>query len=223
MPESSGKQTPPNWLGFHRDGLFTVFILDCLWMFIEVTAGATVVGIPAIPFIAFLLFGLSFWIVFSKQRILGDNYFQATWKSVVLGTIAGLPFSVFFTMLFVAFAVINKVLPQTKGIGVRLPTLDHHNLGKFTSEFKEIEELLKQAVQQIDSQQSNLTVNENIKFLKKKGIIPTDLAKSLHEIRKVRNSITHETLEIADVRHLRLLRKCREEIEVICEKISKSA
>ena len=88
MPESSSRKVPPSWLGFHRDGLITTLILDSLWMFIEVSAAASIVGIPAIPFIAFVLFGLTSYIVFSKQRILGNSYVEAGCRAVFLGFIA---------------------------------------------------------------------------------------------------------------------------------------
>ena len=51
MPEFSGRKLPPSWLRFHKDGLVAVLILDSLWMFMEVAAGASIVGIPAILFI----------------------------------------------------------------------------------------------------------------------------------------------------------------------------
>jgi hypothetical protein len=209
------EQMPPSWLGFHRGALISVLLLDCLWMFIEVATGASIVGIPALPFIAFILFGLSFFIVFSKQRILGDSYFNATWKSFFMGVIAGLPFPVFYTLIFMVFAGANKILPKTKGIGVKLPSLDHQNLGKFTSEFKELETLLKQAAEQIDIQQSNENVFENIKFLRNKGIISEELTKSLHNIRKFRNNITHTSSTAPTIKDLRLLKRCKEEVEII--------
>lgn len=53
------KSKQPSWLGFHRDGLIIVLCLDLLWTVIEVGTSATVVGIPAIPFIAFVMFGLT--------------------------------------------------------------------------------------------------------------------------------------------------------------------
>jgi Domain of unknown function (DUF4145) len=218
MPESRGRKTPPSWLGFHRDGLIIVFILDCLWSVIEVGAGATIVGIPAIPFIAFSLFGISSYIVFSKQRALSDSYIQATWKSIFLGAIAGVPFPVFFTMLFFVFAVVNKILPKTKGISVQLPTLDHQSLGKFISDFKEVEELLKVVVQEVDASKVSSKVSENIEFLKSKGMIPTDLAKSLDKIRGARNDAAHSALETPDLGDMRLLKKVKDELEMIFQR-----
>jgi len=215
MPESSGRKVPPSWLGFHRDGLVTVLILDSLWMFMEIAAGASIVGIPAIPFIAFVLFGLTSYIVFSKQRILGDSYLQATWKSLVLGFIAGVPIPIFFTIVFTGFGIVNKILPSNKGIEVKLPTLDQQNLGKFMSDFKVVEELLKQAVQEVDASQVSSKVSENIDFLKSKGMIPADLVKSLDKIRDTRNSVAHSTLEMPNLSDLRLLKKVKDEVETI--------
>jgi len=209
MSEANDKKIPPSWLGFHRDGLVVVLILDSLWMFIEVASG------PAIPLMAFLLFGLSSYIVFSKQRILGDNYIQSSWKSLVLGIIAGVPFSVFFTILFAIFAMANKILPRTKGITVQLPTLDHQNLGKFMNDFKEVEELLKQVVQEVDTSKVSSKVSENIEFLKIKGTIPSDLAKSLDKIRNARNNFAHSALKMPNLSDMRLLKKVKDELETV--------
>ncbi len=215
MPESSGRKVPPSWLGFHRDGLVAVLILDSLWMFIEVSAAASIVGIPAIPLIAFVLFGLTSYIVFSKQRILGDSYVEATWRALFLGIIAGVPIPVFFTIGFMVIGIVNKILPNTKGIEVKLPTLDRQNLGKFISDFKVVEELLKQAVQEVDASQVSSKVSENIKFLQNRGMIPADLVKSLDKIRDTRNSVAHSTLEMPNLSDQRLLKKVKDEIETI--------
>ncbi|MGB3239436.1 MAG: hypothetical protein WBB29_14145 [Geitlerinemataceae cyanobacterium] len=66
MTEYSGRQKPLSWLGFHRDGLIIVLVLDLLWTVIEIGAGASIVGIPAIPFIAFVMFGVSYLQRFSQ-------------------------------------------------------------------------------------------------------------------------------------------------------------
>ena len=112
MTEIKAVPTAPSWLGFHRDGLIVTLALDCLWMVLEVAATATVVGIPAVPFIAFMLFGVSAWIVFSKQRQLGDSYIQATWKSIVLGAIAGVPYSIFGGIVFGILGLLRALLQQ---------------------------------------------------------------------------------------------------------------
>ncbi|MBE9126315.1 MULTISPECIES: hypothetical protein [unclassified Coleofasciculus] len=215
MPESIARKVPPSWLGFHRDGLITVLILDCLWMFIEVSAAASIVGIPAIPFIAFVLFGLTSYIVFSKQRILGNSYVEASWISLFLGVIAGVPIPVFFTIGFMVIGIVNKILPKTKGIEVKLPTLDQQNMGKFISDFKVVEELLKLAVQEVDASQVSSKVSENIKFLQDRGMIPADLVKSLDKIRGTRNNVTHSTTEMPSVSDLRELKKVKDEVETI--------
>lgn len=215
MPESSVRKVPPSWLGFHRDGLVAVLILDSLWMFIEVSAAASIVGIPAIPFIAFVLFGLTSYIVFFKQRILGNSYVEATWRSLFLGVIAGVPIPVFFTIGFMVIGIVNKILPNTKGIEVKLPTLDRQNLGKFISDFKVVEELLKQAVQEVDASQVSSKVSENIKFLQDRGMIPADLVKSLKRVRDTRNSVAHSTPEMPNVSDLRELKKVKDEVETI--------
>jgi hypothetical protein len=215
MPESSGRKVPPSWLGFHRDGLVAVLILDSLWMFIEVSAAASIVGIPAIPFIAFVLFGLTSYIVFFKQRILGNSYVEATWRSLFLGVIAGVPIPIFFTIGFMVIGIVNKILPNTKGIEVKLPTLDRQNLGKFISDFKVVEELLKQAVQEVDASQVSSKVSENIKFLQDRGMIPADLVKSLKRVRDTRNSVAHSTPEMPNVSDLRELKKVKDEVETI--------
>jgi hypothetical protein len=212
---ADSKQIPPSWLGFHRDGLVVTLILDCLWSIIEVAAGATIVGIPAIPFIAFSLFGISSYIVFLKQRALGDSYIQTTWKSIFLGAIAGVPFPVFFTMLFFVFAVANQILPKTKGIAVQLPTFDPQSVGKFINEFKEVEELLQLLVKEVDASKVSDKVKKNIDFLNDKGMISTDLAKSLNKIRESRNGVAHSASKIPDLGDMRLLKEVKDELDVI--------
>jgi hypothetical protein len=215
MSESENRKVHPSWLGFHRDGLIAVLILDCLWMFIEGGAVISIVGIPAIPLIVFAIFGLSSYIVFSKQRILGDRPTPAMVKAVLLGVIAAVPFPVFYTILFVGFGVLHKLLPQAHRAAEKLPVFEHENLGKFASDFKEIEELLKQAVQKVDSSQISSKVSQNIDFLIQKGMMPQDLTESLDEIRKIRNRLIHEDLDIPKSIHLELLKKCKEDVAAV--------
>ena len=111
MPESSVGKAPPSWLGFHRDGLIATLIFDSLWMLIEFFAVVSVVGLPAIPIIAFVLFGLTSYIVFSKQRILGNGDVEALCRAVFLGFIAGVPIPLFYTAGFTIFGVLHKILP----------------------------------------------------------------------------------------------------------------
>jgi hypothetical protein len=215
MAESSVGKVPPSWLGFHRDGLIATLILDSLWMFIEVSAAASIVGLPAIPVIAFVLFGLTSYIVFSKQRVLGNSDVEALCRAVFLGFIAGVPIPVFYTAAFLLIGMVDKILPKTKGIEVKLPSLEQQNLGKFISDFKVVEELLKQAVQKVDASQVSSKVSENIKFLQDRGMIPADLVKSLDKIRDTRNSVTHSAPEMPNVSDLRELKKVKDEIETI--------
>lgn len=225
MSESSGRKVPPSWLGFHRDGLIATLILDSLWMLIEISAAASIVGIPAIPLIAFVLFGLTSYIVFSKQRILGNSYVEAGCRAVLLGFIAGFPVPLFYTLAFTMFGIlhkilpmfgiVNKILPNTKGIEVKLPSLDQQNLGKFISDFKVVEELLKQAVKKVDGSQVSSKVSENIKFLQDRGMIPADLFESLGKIRGIRNSVAHSISEMPNQSDLRELKKVKDEIETI--------
>jgi len=218
MPESSGRKVPPSWLGFHRDGLITTLILDSLWMFIEVSAAASIVGIPAIPFIAFVLFGLTSYIVFSKQRILGNSNGEALCRAVFLGFIAGFPIPVFYTAAFMLIGMVDKILPKTKGIEVKLPSLDQQNLGKFISDFKIVEELLQQAVEKIDASQVSSKVSENIKFLQDRGMIPENLVESLKKVRATRNSVAHSTTETPSVSDMRELKEVKDKVETIFKK-----
>jgi hypothetical protein len=187
-------------------------------MFIEVSAAASIVGIPAIPFIAFVLFGLTSYIVFSKQRILGNSYFEAGCRAVFLGFIAGVPIPVFYTAAFMLIGMVNKILPKTKGIEVKLPSLEQQNLGKFISEFKVVEELLQQAVEKIDASQVSSKVSENIKFLQDRGMIPENLVESLKKVRDTRNSVAHSTPETPSVSDLRELKEVKDEVETIFKK-----
>lgn len=203
MIKSNGRQAPPVWVGFHRDALLIVLGLDCLWMGIEVATATTIVGIPAIPFIAFSLFGISSWIVFSKQRALGDSYIQATWKSIFLGMVAGVPIPVFYTCLFGIFAIINKIAPSNKAIQFKLPTLTEQRLGRFLIEFKTIEDSLKRAVEQIDAEAVDQSIKKNIGFLKKHRSIPVELAESLDNFRESRNDFVHLPPETPGIQEIR--------------------
>lgn len=222
MLENQSQNKQPSWLGFHRNGLLAVLLIDSLWMCIEVSAGMTIVGIPAIPFIAFILFGLASWIVYTKQRSLGDSYFQATWKAVVLGAIAGVPLSVFFTVLFLLFAGINRIIPDTKGIGIKLPTKDNFEAGKFWSEFAELEELLTVAAIKVDTQNKNYEIHERtelykkINLLKEKNVISRDMYKQLKELKKARNRV-HPPFQVPEIKYRRLLRKLRQEMKTIAK------
>jgi hypothetical protein len=215
MSQSNNGKIPPSWLGFHRDGLIAVLLLDCLWMLIEGGAVISIIGISVIPLIVFAIFGLSSYIVFSKQRILGDRPTPAMVKAVFLGIIAAVPFPVFYTILFVGFGVLHKLLPQAHRVAEKLPVFEHENLGRFASDFKEIEEYLKQAVQKVDRAQVSSNVSENINFLKQKEMMPEDLFNSLDEIRKIRNRLIHEDLNIPNTLHLDLLKKCKEEVMTV--------
>jgi hypothetical protein len=187
-------------------------------MFIEVSAAASIVGIPAIPLIAFVLFGLTSYIVFSKQRILGNSNGEALCRAVFLGVIAGVPIPVFYTAAFMLIGMVNKILPKTKGIEVKLPSLEQQNLGKFLSDFKIVEELLKQAVEKIDASQVSSKVSENIKFLQDRGMIPENLVESLKKVRATRNSVAHSTTETPSVSDMRELKAVKDEVETILNK-----
>jgi hypothetical protein len=215
MSQSNNGKVPPSWLGFHRDGLIAVLLLDCLWMFIEGGAVISIIGIPLMPVIVFAIFGLSSYIVFSKQRILGDRPSLAMVKAVFLGVIAAVPFPVFYTILFVGCGTLHKLLPQAHRAAEKLPVFEHEDLGKFTSDFKEVEECLKQAVQKVDRSQVSSKVSENINFLKQKGMMPQDLFNSLDEIREIRNRLIHEDLDIPNSLHLNLLKKCKEKVVTV--------
>lgn len=217
MPEYNDRQKAPSWLGFHRDGLIIVLVLDLSWTFIEVAAGASIIGIPAIPFIAFSMFGLASFIIFKKQRKLGDSQKVAISKAFILGAIAGIPFSFIYWLLFGLFGILNFILPNTKGVSVKLPSHQEFSLGKFTTEFKEVESLLKKAIKQVGKQPFS-EVYDNIEYLKDKGKISIDMADALHQVRKVRNKITHNTDINPDVNNLRLLKRIKEELEGIVKK-----
>ena len=114
--------------------------------------------------------------------------------------------------------MVDKILPKTKGIEVKLPSLEQQNLGKFISDFKIVEELLQQAVEKIDASKVSSNVSENIKFLQDRGMIPENLVEPLDKIRKTRNSFVHPTPKMPNVSHLRELKKVKDEVETIFKK-----
>ncbi|NJP08732.1 MAG: DUF4145 domain-containing protein [Leptolyngbyaceae cyanobacterium RU_5_1] len=69
-------------------------------------------------------------------------------------------------------------------------------------------------MQEVDPSKVSSKVSENIEFLKSKGMIPTDLAKSLDKIRAARNEAAHSALETPDLGDMRLLKKVKDELEM---------
>lgn len=212
MRESKARQTPPIWFGFHRDGLIAVFLLDCLWMLIETGAAISIVGIPAIPVIVFVLFGLSSYIVFSKQRILGDHPTPALVKAVFLGVVAAVPFPVFYTIALVVIGVLHKLFPQASRAAGVVPLFKDAKFGRFANDFKEIEGALKEAVRKVDPSKVSDKVSENINFLASKGMMPEDLRKELDKIRKFRNKLVHGKLTIPDSIQFDVLKQCKQQV-----------
>lgn len=215
MSKSENRKAPPNWFGFHRDGLISVFLLDCLWMFIETGAAISIVGISAIPVIVFVIFGLSSYIVFSKQQILGDRPAPALIKAVFLGAVAAVPFPVFYTMLLVVIALLNKLLPQARATAATMPLFKDENLGRFANDFKQIEDILAQAVKEVDRSQVSSKIHHNINFLHHKGMISKDLYNELHKIKDIRNDLIHEDLIMPDSIQFDLLKKCKQEVMTV--------
>ncbi|MBD2579925.1 hypothetical protein [Oscillatoria sp. FACHB-1406] len=214
MAEYNELKKPSSWLGFHRDGLIMVLFLDLLWTIIEIGTTATVVGIPAIPFIAFVMFGLTYWLVYKKQRKLGNSMKMAMVRAFFLGVVAGLPFSVTYWLMVFVFAILNQVLPKSQGVSVKLPSNEQFNLGKFAIEFKEVEHLLKLAIEQAGKIPSSKVV-DNIEFLRARREIPVELANSLDQLREVRNHVTHEVGINPNAENLRLLKKLQDELRAI--------
>lgn len=218
MSKSENRKAPPNWLGFHRDGLIAIFLLDCLWMFIETGAAISIVGIPAIPVIVFVIFGLSSYIVFSKQRILGDRPAPALVKAVFLGAVAAVPFPVFYTMLLVVISILHRLLPQASnaaakvGSATTVALFKDERFGRFANDFKEIEDILAEAVRKVDLSQVSKKVSKNIDFLNRKGMMSKDLYDSLYEIKEIRNDLTHEDLIMPDSVQFDLLKKCKQQV-----------
>lgn len=214
-------QALPVWLGFHRDGLFLVFCLDWLWASIEFSAGATVVGIPAVPFISFAMFVVSVKVVYSKQRLIGNSPTEATVKASLLGAFAGFPSPILYTVMWAVFAVANAIIPETKGVGIKLPSNDHINIGKFTSEYRSTESLLKKVVEQAGGNVKVDCTNvcDCVKFLQHRDMISQEVAERLTEVRRFRNDYVHkEETEAPSIHYIRLIKRCREEIEAILEK-----
>ena len=217
--ENSSSQ--PSWFGFHRDGLIIVFLLDWLWLLMEFSAGATIVGVAAIPFIAFALFALSFLVVMYRQRKLGNSYREATARAFFLGFIAGFPTPIFYTILCGFFAVGNALVPKTRGVSIKFPSNEVFNVGRFTSEYRHIESLLKEMVELNggDTVRECSNVNKCIKFLQKRQVLPKETSQALDQLRKIRNNYIHKSDSIVpDIGHIRLLKRCKEEVEAVLQR-----
>ncbi len=215
-------QKIPVWLGFHRDGLLLVLALDWLWALLEFSAGATIVGIPAIPFISFAMFLVGAKFVYNKQIVIGDKPISATGKAVLAGIFAGFPSPIMYTSMWAIFAIINAIIPKTKGVSIKMPSNDHVNIGKFTSEYKNTEALLKKIAQQGggNTKLDCTNVCDCVKFLQKKQMISQEVAERLTEVRKFRNDYVHNGgTEVPSIYYIRLIKRCREEIEAISEKM----
>lgn len=222
--EYRGRPAHPSWLGFHRDGLITVLVLDLLWIVIETSA------LPLISLLVFIIFGISSYIVFSKQRILGDSQTVALVKALVLGVIAAIPTSIVFMIFCASVAILNKFVPAESVESLsgfipatnRSPNLEYQNLGEFISDFKDLEEILYRSVEKIDYKKVTTSPDENIKFLRNKGVLPEELLDSLSAIRRVRNSAVHmnlnskaETLKSLSPNDIKFLKTCKEKARAI--------
>ena len=195
------KPVYPTLVGFHRDSLIITVVLDCVWMVLEIgTAGL-------INLLVFIIFGITSYVVFTKQRLLGDSQSTALAKAVFLGIVAGLPFS--FTGLFVfgLFGVLNKVIPRTENFAVKLPTSEVYNRGSFISEFTQIEELITKSVAAIDPKKVSDKLAENIEFIETRGIISRESSELFKAARDIRNDIAHKSSKIVTSNDLQILRQ----------------
>lgn len=210
MASTHTTSSVPVWFGVHRDALVAVCILDILWTFIEFSAGATVIAIPAIPFIMLLIFVLSFVITYNKQRIVGDNQVKAAGISVILSVIAAIPFS--FISLFLVFfcGIANKMTPNTKGVKIRIPSSKDLGMGKFTNDFKILEARLQTLAQQ-NGLREGKKLYECIGYLKAEELISSELFNNLDHIRIARNQLIHDQTAVPSSKEQRLLNRCLED------------
>jgi hypothetical protein len=206
------KPVQPSLVGFHRDSLITTVVLDCVWMILELgTAGL-------INFFVFIIFGLTSYIVFTKQRLLGDSQSTALAKSIFLGIVAGLPFSFTGLFIFGLFGVLNKVIPATENFAVKLPTSEIYNRGSFISEFTGIEELFAKSVAAIDPKKVSDKLAENIKFIEERGFISRESSELFNKARDIRNEIAHSSSKIVTSNDLQILRQFKIVAEKALEK-----
>ncbi|MGB5898742.1 MAG: DUF4145 domain-containing protein [Geitlerinemataceae cyanobacterium] len=138
-------------------------------------------------------------------------------KALFLGVFAGVPFSVTYWLLVGILGILNSILPKTKGVAVKFPSHDPMTIGKFASDFKVVESLLKQSVEKVGKTPFS-KVSENIEYLKDKGKISIEMANSLHELRDIRNNIIHNIEINPETCNLRLLKKIKDELEVMAKK-----
>lgn len=211
MTSTHTNPSPPVWFGVHRDALIIVCLLDILWTLIEFSAAATVIGIPAIPFVALLIFVLSFVLTYNKQRIVGDNQVKAAGISVLLSAFAAIPFS--FISLFLAFfcGIANKMTPNTKGVKIRIPSSEDLGMGKFANDFKILETRLQTLAQQ-NGLREGKKLYECIGYLKAKELISPELFNNLDHIRVARNQLIHDQTTVPSTAEQRLLNRCLEDI-----------
>jgi hypothetical protein len=201
------KKLQPSLVGFHTHALITTVVLDCVWMVLEVGTGGL------INIIVFVIFGITSYVVFTKQRLLGDSQSIALTKAVFLGIVAGLPFSFTGLFIFGLFGFLNKVLPATENFAVKLPTVETYDLGSFMSEFRQLETLLSQSVAAIDPKSVNKEISKNIAFVEEKGLISEELLALLDETRRIRNNLVHGSAtmppKIFTKNDLQILKQCK--------------
>ena len=210
MASTHTNPSVPVWFGVHRDALLVVFLLDILWTLMEFSAGATVIGIGAIPFMVILIFVLSFTITYNKQRIIGNSQIKAAGISVILGAFAAIPFS--FISLFLAFfcGIANKMTPNTKGIKIRIPSSEDVRMGQFTQDFSILEARLQSLAQQ-NGLRKGKKLHECINYLKANELISPELLNNIDNIRLARNQFVHNQTAVPSDYEQRLLNRCLED------------
>jgi hypothetical protein len=182
---STEKIAQPSLLGFHTHGLIATVLLDCLWMVLEVGTGGF------INLLVFVIFGITSYIVFTKQRLLGDSRSIALTKAIFLGVIAGFPTSFTGLFLFGFLKVLSNVIPTTEKFSVKLATAETVGLGEFMSEFKQLETLFAQSVGAVDPKAVHDKFAKNVEFMGEKELISGDLLVLLKAVGKIRNNVVH--------------------------------
>ncbi|HEY9608883.1 hypothetical protein [Allocoleopsis sp.] len=90
-------------------------------------------------------------------------------------------------------APLHRLLPQASNVAEKVgsvatktPLFKDERVGRFANDFKEIEDILEEAVRKVDPSKVSSEVFHNINFCDRKGMMPKDLCDSLHKVRQIR-------------------------------------
>lgn len=166
----------------HPGSIVVAVAFDLLWSVFEGGATASILGIILLPVMIVMIFAASFGAVTLIQRFgAGDEWSSALMKGLVLGVLAAIPFSAVGMIGAVGLGLLRLVYGVDEEVIL---------LGKLTRSWREIELTLRRLA---PADVRGRSLDEVINALHSQGTISTVLKDHLHDLRRQRNTITHET------------------------------